>query len=108
MPPSFPTRRASDLFRADILNGERDPEGLRRAATARGISPDGPYRLLRLRYAQVRGRQRTGSARRRAVLELLAGHFDLDAMVATSIPGGDIILLTSGRAACRERVCPNV
>ncbi|WP_157520128.1 GAF domain-containing protein [Nocardioides dokdonensis] len=85
--------QARSDFLADILNGERDSDSLRRAATARGISPDGTYRLLRVRYGHGDEQRHTGRARRQGLLDLLSERLDLDGLVDTSIPGGDILLL---------------
>lgn len=86
--------QARSDFLADVLNGERDADTLRRGATARGLNPDGRYRLLRVRYAQPDDRQRTGRARRQGVASLLSARLvDVPGLVGTSVPGGDIFLI---------------
>jgi PAS domain S-box-containing protein len=93
--------QAREDFLADLLQGDRDPERLRRRSTAYGVDLGTAHALVRVGWDPDTHQRITGSARR-AYLQARLGDHLAAAPIAVGVPGADVFLCRLQEIGGRE------
>jgi PAS domain S-box-containing protein len=84
--------QAREDFLADLLQGDRDPERLRRRSASYGVDLAAPHVLVRVAWDPGAQHRITGSARRAYFARRLGEHLGDSHVIAVGVPGADVFL----------------